>query len=189
MNNKLIGWSAAGLVVLAVFGGMLGAYLMRPAQTGGDFAGGIVPTNLWTGNAATNSVTPVTANVLVNGAISIGGTSANNQFPVAYTAVAVYPGQTSLSIPSGASPSSSATTTQVAFSASGFAIGDPCEVQYNFSTSTIITSGNVSAVNGSAVTTTVSLLNTTGAGVTATVTSTVTGASSTIKATCFATGV
>jgi hypothetical protein len=138
-------------------------------QLGGDFAGGVTPTNLFSASTASNSVTPVLSNLLVSGAVSAGGTGANNQLPIIYTAVATYPGQTSLSIPSLASATSSATTTQISFSAAGFTVGDPCEVQYSFSTSTLITSANVTAVSGSSVTTTVSLLNVSGSSITATV--------------------
>lgn len=185
MNNKTLLSLVVGISLVC---GVVGAKFFVPL-VGGDFAGGIQPTTVLSCNAATNSCTPNLSNFYVNGGVSAGGTAANNQIPVVYTAVATYPGASALTIPSGASPSSSATSTNVAFSAPGFVVGDSCEVQYNFTTSTLITSANVTAVSGSNVTTTASFLNTTGSGVTATVTSTITGASSTVKLTCFATGV
>jgi hypothetical protein len=185
MNNKtLIGLGVA----VAVVGGMFGAWLMRGPLVGGDFAGGLQPSPLFTANATTNSVTPNLSNLLLNGAVSAGGTAANNQLTAVYTAVSTWPA-TATTILSSSTPFGSATTTSLSFTASGFVVGDPCEVQYSGTTSTLITSAQVTAVNGNAVTSTVQLLNASGASITMTVTSTVTGVSSTVKTTCFATGV
>jgi hypothetical protein len=178
---------AVGLIVLAVLGGLFGAWLYvanRP-QTGGDFAGGIQPSNLWNGTASTNSVSPVLSNVYVPGNLSVGGVGANNQLTEIYTAVGNFP--SAAGTLSGST--STASTTQIAFTASGFAVGDPCEVEYNFTTSTLLTSANVTAVSGNAVTTTVSFANGSGVSIADAVTSTITGVSSTVKATCFHTGV
>ena len=186
-NNKVL--IGLGIVVLSLLGGFIGAKVSAPL-TGGDIAGGVMPTNLWTGNGATNSVTPVTANVLVPGAISAGGVSANNQIPVIYTAVQTWPWTPSSTNPvTIASGTNNTTSTTVSFNSPGFVVGDPCEVQYTGTTSTLFTQAFVTAVNGNAVTSTVSLLNATLASITATVTSTVTGVTSTLKATCLATGV
>jgi hypothetical protein len=155
---------------------------------GGDFAGGITPSNLFTASTATNSVTPILSNVLVPGTVSVGGTGVNNQVTTVYTGVATYP-SAAVTLLSSSTPFGSATTTQVAFTASGFSVGDPCEVEYTFTTSTVLTSANVTAVSGNAVTSTATFLNTIGSSITLTVTSTVTGVSSTVKTTCFHTGV
>jgi hypothetical protein len=185
MNNKLL---IGLMVVLGVVGGMVGAVLVKGPLTGGDYAGGIQPSQLFTGNVTTNSVTPNLANLLVSGAVSAGGIAANNQITAIYTAVQNFPtiGGT---FAAGATPSSTVTSTNIAFSANGFAVGDTCEIEYNFTTSTLLTSGNVSAVSGSNVTTTVTFLNATGLSVSDAATSTITGVSSTVKATCYHTGV
>jgi hypothetical protein len=189
--NKTV--SIALLVVLSLVGGVIGAKVLAPL-IGGDFAGGIVPSNLWTGNAASNYVNPVgTFAVAAPGGFYFGGTAANNQVPTVYTAVGTYPwtpsSTSAITISSLASASSSATTTSLSFTAPGFSVGDPCEVQYTGSTSTLITSANVTAVSGSAVTSTATFLNVSGSSVTLYATSTVTGVTSTIKLTCIATGV
>jgi hypothetical protein len=185
-NTKLI---ITGLVavVLSVFIANYGQPLL-----GGDFAGGIVPSQLFSANTATQSITPLNGvpNLLLNGNISVGGVSANNQVTDVYTAVETYPWtQSSTSAIVIASGTTNTTSTSFAFNAPGFAVGDPCEVQYSGTTSTLYTQGFVSAVNGSAVTTTVTFLNSTLASITMTVTSTVTGVTSTVKSTCIATGV
>jgi hypothetical protein len=174
-------------VVAVLVVGFLGWKAFQP-QTGGDFAGGITPSQLFTANTTTNSVTPIVSNLYVNGGISAGGVAAGNQITAVYTGVAIWP-VAATTILSSSTPFGSATTTQVSFNAAGFAIGDPCEVEYTGTTSTLLTSANVTAVNGNAVTSTVNVLNATGASVTVTATSTVTGVSSTIKTTCYHTGV
>ena len=181
------------VVVVAVVGSFLGfsaaAHFFTP-QLGGDFAGGITPNNLFSANVSLSSVTPVLSNLYVNGGISAGGVGANNQITTIYTATAAYP-TVAGTIGSAATSTftAQATTTQVAFNAAGFSIGDDCNVTYTGTTSTLIYSGTVTAVSGSAVTSTITMLNATGSIIPVTVTSTVTGASSTIKATCFHTGV
>ena len=66
--------------------GSVGAWaIANKPQVGGDFAGGVVPSNLWTGSAATNSVSPITSNVLVPGAVSAVGVGANNQVTITFT--------------------------------------------------------------------------------------------------------
>jgi hypothetical protein len=175
-------------IAVGVFLGALGFSFVHPsAMTGGDFAGGIQPSQLLTANVTTNSVTPSLSNLYVNGSISAGGVAANNQLAEVYTGVTVWP--LSATTIATSSFASAATTTSVAFTSPGFAIGDPCVEQYSGTTSTLIMSGQVTAVSGSAVTSTVTILNATGASVSVTVTSTVTGVSSTLKTTCFATGV
>jgi hypothetical protein len=80
MNNKLL----IGLVVvLSVFGGMLGAKVFSPL-VGGDFAGGLTPNQLLTGNGSggpvgNGYVQPVGSLAVVapNG-LGIGGTNLYN---------------------------------------------------------------------------------------------------------------
>jgi hypothetical protein len=187
MNNKTLFSLVVGIALVCGVVGSVFVNAITP-MVGGDFAGGIQPANLFTANASTNSVTPNLSNLLLNGAISVGGQSANNQITQQYTAVGFYP-SVGGSIISGATPSSSATSTTLAFTAPGFSVGDPCEIEYNMTTSSLLTSGNVTAVNGSAVTTTISLENISGSNIPVTVTSTITGVTSTVKATCFHTGV
>jgi hypothetical protein len=193
MKKDLLISAAVAVVAGLVAGGILLA--AHPvAQVAGDFPGGITPSQLFTANSATNSVSPISGlpNLLVSGAISAGGVTANNQIPLIYTAVATYPwtpSSTSAVTIASSSFTAAQTSTQIAFNASGFAIGDPCVAQISGTTSTLFTTGSVTAVSGGAVTSTVTILNATGATVTLTVTSTVTGVTSTIKTTCFATGV
>lgn len=193
MNNKLL---IAILAVASIVGGVVGAFGLNQVapMVGGDFAGGVLPSQLFTGSAsggASNNgyVSPVgNLGLLSNGAIGAGGVSANNALTVIYTGVSVWP-TAATTILSSSTPFGSATTTQVSFTASGFSVGDPCEVEYTGTTSTLFMSANVSAVSGNAVTSTVSILNASGASITVAVTSTVTGVSSTLKSTCFHTGV
>ena len=185
MNNKtLIGL----VVVLSLVCGVVGAKLSAPLL-GGDFAGGIVPSQLLTANTATGGVTPVG-----NLSLGFGGTAANNLIPTLYTAVVTYPWTPSSTSPITLGPvtaATSTTSTVVAFTAPGFSVGDACEVAYNGApTSTPFgADAFVTAVSGNAVTTTVTFWNGATSAVTLTVTSTATGVTSTLKTTCFHTGV
>jgi len=193
MNNKSLFWV---LVAAAVVGGLLVGvvgHFLAP-MVGGDFAGGIVPNNLWSGNSTTNSVSPISGlpNILTTGSLSAGGIATNNQVTALYTAVATYPwtpSSTSAITIASSTFTAAQTSTQIAFVSSGFAVNDVCEVRYDGTTSTLFTTGLVTAVSGSNVTTTVTFLNATGATVPLTVTSTITGVTSTLKATCIHTGV
>jgi hypothetical protein len=188
MKDKLI----LGLTVaVAVFVGVLGLRLIPGTQTGGDYAGGIQPSNLFTGNVTTNSVTPNLSNLFLNGSISVGGQAANNQIPVVYTATTAYPASSNV-LRGPLVSSTSTATTSVAFTSSGFSVGDACEVTYNgagTSTNALGADAFVTAVSGSNVTATVTFWNGASGVTTFTVTSTVTGVSSSLKATCFHTGV
>ena len=186
MKKDLIISAVAGGVIAVVLGVVLSVTGVTPSIAG-DFAGGIQPSNLFTANVGANSVTPSLSNLLVNGAISAGGVSANNQLPEIYTGVANWPAS-STSIATS-SFSTAATTTSVSFTSAGFVIGDPCEAQYTGTTSTLITQAYVTAVSGSQVTSTVTFINISGAAISVLPTSTVTGVTSTLKTTCFATGV
>jgi hypothetical protein len=189
MNKKYLAF--IGIALVAVLALVFAA--SNKDQLGQDFAGGQLPTNLLTGadspvGGAPGYVSPVGGlALLAPGGIGAGGTAANNQITVTYTGVVVWP-LTATTIGSS-SLATAATTTQVGFTSAGFAVGDPCEVEYTGTTSTLLVSANVTAVNGNAVTSTVDFLNTTGASVTVAVTSTVTGVSSTLKTTCFHAGV
>jgi hypothetical protein len=186
MNKYLI----AGLVVVAVVAGAVGSYLVQTPLLGGDFAGGITPSQLFTASTATNSVSPILSNMLVPGAVSAGGVAANNQITVAYTATTSYPTVGSSTL-GPVTANTSATTTQVTLIAAGFAVGDACEVAYNAGpTSTAFgADAFVTAVNGGTATATVTFWNGGIATTTLNATSTVTGVSSTLKTTCFHTGV
>jgi len=183
MNNKLF----IGLLVLgSLVGGIIGAKYFAPSL-GGSFAGGVTPNQLLQASVVNGGVTPV-------GSLSFGfgGTAPANQITEIYTAVATYPwtpSSTSAITIASSSFTAAQTSTQIAFNAPGFVVNDHCQVQYTGTTSTLYTTGIVTAVNGNAVTSTITFLNATGATVPMTVTSTVTGVTSTVKATCFATGV
>src|SRR4051794_14203575 len=96
MNNKSL---IAILAVVSIVGGLVGGFILTKVAplVGGDFAGGITPSQLFTasvsGGVSNNGyVTPVGSLALLsNGAIGAGGTSANNAVTVLYTAVANYP--------------------------------------------------------------------------------------------------
>jgi len=184
----------AGLVgAVAIFLGGFLALRFGPVaapQTGGDFAGGIQPSQLFSANVTTNSVTPNLSNLYVNGAVSVGGTGANNQVTAFYTATTAYP--TAAVTLGPVTASTSTTSTAESFNAPGFSVGDACEVAYNGNGTSTLPFGAdafISAVSGNAVTATVTFWNGNTANLTLTVTSTVTGASSTLKTTCFHTGV
>jgi hypothetical protein len=174
-----------GLIVLvAVFVGVFAARFIPTSQLTGDFPQGIVPSQLLTVNSANGGVTPI-------GSFSFGfgGTAPANQIVTAYTATTSYPAAT---VALGTLTSSTSTTsTVVTFSAPGFSVGDACEVAYNGTTSTLPFGADafVTAVNGTAVTSTVTFWNGAASSITLTPTSSATGASSTLKTTCFHTGV
>jgi hypothetical protein len=190
MNNKSL---IAILVVASIIGGAVSGFAVNKLTSsilGGDFAGGIVPSQLFSANASTNSVTPNLSNLLVPGAVSVGGVAANNQIPIVWTATTSYPAAATTLGPIQATTST--TSTAISFTAAGFSVGDACEITYNgtgTSTTPFGADGFVTAVNGNAVTTTVTFWNGNSASLTLTVTSTVTGVSSTLKATCFHPGV
>lgn len=169
-------------VVLAFF---VGSAIQSQTLRGGDFAGGIVPSQLFTANGSTNGVTPVG-----NLNIGFGGTAAANQIVTVYTAVANYPAATNVTL-GGFTAATSTTSTAVSFSASGFSVGDSCEIAYNGATTTSAFGADafVTAVSGNNATATVTFWNGASSAITLTPTSSATGVSSTLKATCFHTGV
>jgi hypothetical protein len=189
MNNKertllyVLAVVVVGLLVIGFFhGGIL---------TGGDFAGGIVPSQLFTANSGANSVTPILSNVLVPGAVSIGGTSANYQTAAQYTATTSYPASAITLGPNGATTST--TSTSITVPSGAFSVGDPCsEIFYNGASSTapiVSYDGNITAVGSGTATATVIFFNASSGSVTFNPTSTVTGVSSTLKVTCRHAGV
>lgn len=180
MNKKYL--ALIGIVVLA--GALYLGLASNKPILGGDFAGGIVPNQLFTANIGTNGITPIG-----NLSIGFGGTAAANQLPVLYTATTAYPAS---AVTLGSiTASTSTTSTVVSFNASGFSVGDACEVSYNGATTTSAFGADafVTAVSGNAVTSTVTFWNGATSPITLTVTSTATGASSTLKVTCFHAGV
>jgi hypothetical protein len=149
-----------------------------------------VPTNLFTASAANNSVTPVLSNFYVNGGISAGGVAPANQTAFQYTATTSYPSSAVTLGPTSATTSTRSTSLTV--TAGGFSIGDPCsEIFYNGVSSTSLVSfdGNITAVGNGTATATIIFFNAANSTTTFTVTSTATGASSTLKATCRHAGV
>jgi hypothetical protein len=186
--------NTATKVILAGIAGLVIGFFVGKAllpQLGGDFAGGIVPGNVWVCSAATQSCTPVNGvpNLYLNGAISVGGTAANNQIPVVYTATTSYPA-TAFNL-GPIQGTTSTTSTSQSFTAPGFSVGDACEVSYNGASTTGAFGADafVTAVSGNAVTTTATFWNGGSSAITMNVTSSATGASSTLKVTCFHTGV
>lgn len=184
------GLTGAVAVCLGVFVGLF-LYAKSVPQTGGDFAGGVVPVQLLTANVSTNSVTPVLSNLYLNGAVSVGGTEAGNQITAFYTATTSYP---AASATLGAiTASTSTTSTNITFTAPGFAVGDYCNVSYNGATTTSAfgMDGEITAYSTSTnqATATVTFWNGSSSAITFTPTSSFTGVSSTVKATCYHTGV
>ncbi len=181
MNNKVL---ASLVIVCSIFGGVVGAKFFAP-KLGGDFAGGIVPQQLFTTDTTNHGITPIG-----NLNYGFGGTAAANQVATLYTATANFPVSSNVNLGPITAATSTATTT-IAFSASGFSVGDACNVSYNGTTSTNAfgADGFVTAVSGSNVTATVTFWNGANFIVALTPTSTATNASSVLKATCFHTGV
>jgi hypothetical protein len=182
MNKKYL--ALTGFAVIAVVGAVYLSLSSNKPLLGGDFAGGILPSQLFTANTATNGITPIG-----NLSIGFGGTAAANLIPVLYTATTAYPAAT---VTLGPLVSSTSTTSTVlSFIAPGFSVGDGCEVAYNGTTSTLPFGADafVTAVNGNSVSTTATIWNGAGSIITLTPTSSATGVSSTLKVTCFHTGV
>jgi hypothetical protein len=137
----------AALVVIA----LLVAYvvLFAPsAHLSQDFPGGIQPSNLWSANSATNSVSPISTslqNIYTTGALSAGGVGTYNQISAYVTAsgtpIAVYTlgtlGQTS----------STATTTITVPNTSGLSIGSICSGGSSV-TSTYVSGCTLFSTNG-----------------------------------------
>jgi len=180
------------VILVAAFVGAVGAIkLSATPQLAGDFPGGILPTQLVTGNDAAGYAYPVGS--LAWGApngLYIGGLAAANELTAFNTAVTNYPVSSNVNLGS-ITAATSTTSTVVAFSASGFSVGDACEVSYNGTTSTSPFGADsfITAVNGSSVSATVTFWNGATSLVTLTPTSSATGVSSTLKVTCFHTGV
>jgi len=171
--------SVAAVVLVGVFG-----YQSLATKLGGDFAGGVTPTQLFTPNVSTGGITPVG-----NLSIGFGGTAAANQITALYTATTAYP---SAIVNLGSILSSTSTTsTVVSFTASGFSVGDACNVAYNGASTTGAFGADsfVTAVSGNNISATVTFWNGLSSVVPLNVTSTATGVSSTLKTTCFHTGV
>ena len=190
--NKYFTWGLVALAVVCVGGW---AIANKP-QLGGDFAGGQVPSNLWTGSAATNSVSPITSNVFIPGAVSAGGVGANNQVTIVYTAVTTYPWTPSSTggiLLGPVSATTSTTSTVLAFNATGFAVGDACEVAFNGTTSSLPFGADAFVTSVATATNAVSATVTFWNGANQIIgfnnTSTGSGVTSTLKTTCFHTGV
>jgi len=189
MKKDLIISGVVGAAVIVVVG--LFTFSVKP-QLGGDFAGGVVPSQLFSASVATQSVTPVLANLYVNGGISIGGTAAANQTVQQYTATTSYPAAAVTLGPVSASTSTTSTTVTVPFG--GFTVGDPCsEIFYNGASSTapvVSYDANITAAGTGTATATVIFFNAASTAVTFNVTSSAaSGATSTIKVTCRHAGV
>jgi hypothetical protein len=182
------------IIAVAVCVGIVGGVKLSPSL-GGDFPGGQLPTNLMTGvdspvGTAAGYVSPVgNLALLSNGGIGAGGVTAANNLTETFTATTSYPSAAVTLAPVTAATST--TSTAVAFTAPGFSVGDACEVSYNGATTTSAFGADafITAVNGIAVTTTVTFWNGSASAISLTPTSSATGVSSTLKTTCFHTGV
>jgi len=196
MNNKLL---IAILAVATIVGGVVGAVAVNKLlpMVGGDFAGGVQPAQLFTASASGGAggngyVTPVgNLGCFQAARLAPAGSWANNAVTEIYTAVTNYPASSNVVLGPITAATSTATTT-VAFTAPGFSVGDACNIGYNGVTSTADAfgaDGFVTAVSGNSVSATVTFWNGKNAVTTLTPTSSVTGVSSTLKTTCFHTGV
>jgi hypothetical protein len=144
----------------------------------GDFPGGVSPTQVWTANANTNSVTPVNGlpNLLLNGGLSVGGQFTQQQITAIYTASSSISATTTLGAIGLVSSTATSSFSIPANATSGFSVanlqvGDPCTGGTN-NTSTFVDGCVISAVGGGNATGTFAYSNITNATLT-TVTSTV----------------
>ena len=186
-SEKVVAW----IVVAAVI--VLGVWFFLPKtaqQVAGDFPGGVVPTNLLTASVATQQVYPVGALAFAapNG-LYIDGQSASNEFTAFYTATTSYPA-TNITL-AAITAATSTTSTVVGVPASGFSVGDACEVSYNGATTTGAFGADsfITAASAGSATATVTFWNGATSAILLTATSSATGVSSTLKVTCFHTGV
>jgi|SRR5580693_2087346 hypothetical protein len=122
----------AGVVVVAV----VAVVVFRSSpQLGGDFPGGVLPTNFFTGSDAAGYVYPVGSLALgaPNG-VYVGGLAANNETVLQYTATTSYPLGSAITL-----TTSTPTSTSLYIPVAGFSIGDPCsEIPYNDSPREIV---------------------------------------------------
>lgn len=164
MNNKLL----IGLIVVcSLVGGAVGAHFLSPIL-GGDFAGGVVPGQLFTANSSQNSVTPILPNLYLTGAVSVGGTNLYNQIGAVYTTSSSLPATVALGTFGGTTSTASSSFSLTASTSSNLyvaslQVGDPCAGSAN--TSSIYVDGCVvTAVGGGSATGTIVFSNlTTGA--------------------------
>jgi hypothetical protein len=179
-------WAAVVLAVVVV--GAVVLFHSSP-QLAGDFPGGVLPTNLFTGNDAAGYVYPVGSLALggPNG-LYVGGLAANNETVLQYTATTSYPVGSAITL-----TTSTPTSTSLYIPVAGFSVGDPCsEISYNGVSSTaplVSYDGNITAVGNGGATATILFFSAATASQTFSVTSTATGVSSTLKATCRHAGV
>jgi len=164
MNNKILIGIVAVLVVLC---GVV--YFATRPTTGGDFAGGVTPTNLMTGSTSggltgNGYVTPVGSfsDADQNG-VSVGGTDQYHGF-TAYVTASGTPLSAGATLgPIGATTSTATTTVTVPESA-GIALGAICSGGSN-NTSTVISGCLLLSTNGATGTALVVYQNITGASV------------------------
>jgi hypothetical protein len=165
MNNKSL---IAGLAVLAIVGGLVGGYAadkLTPVL-GGDFAGGIAPSNLVTattsgGLTGNGYVYPVGAfSSDAASGLSVGGSDQYHGL-TAYVTASGTPAVVATLGPLGATTSTATTTVTVPESA-GLAVGAICSG--SSATTTVYVSGCILAsTNGATGTATVYYSNGTGA--------------------------
>jgi hypothetical protein len=163
-------------VVCLVVGGVIG-YSFVP-KLFGDFSGGQTPSQIFTANISTNSISPINAlqNIYTTGAIGVGGTGQYNQVSAIYSASSSLTATTTLGAIGLASSTATSTFSLPANATSGFAVtglqvGDPCFGGTN-NTSTAVDNCIITAVGGGSATGTFAYSNLTGGTVT-TLTSTV----------------
>jgi hypothetical protein len=156
MKQKYLVPLILAVAVLAFVGG----FALHSNSLGGAFAGGITPNQLFTGNATTNSVTPVTSNLYLNGALSVGGQGQYNQL-AAYATASGTPA-TVATLGLFGQTTSSATTSLTVLNTAGLSVGAICSG--GAATTTVFVSGCVlTSTNNVTGTATVAYTNVTGA--------------------------
>jgi hypothetical protein len=164
MNNKTL---IALFAVVALVGGAIGGYAINKfsSSLGGDFAGGVQPTNLFTANVANGTITPIGSFALVapNGTY-VGGTSVYNEQTSYVSASGTLPAA-GLALGPLNSTTSTASTTLTVPNTAGLSTGAICSG--GIATTTAFISGCIlTSTNGATGTATVYVQNGTGAALT-----------------------
>ena len=178
MKDYLKDFVFLGLAVALgiTLGSLASSSLRLVSQTGGDFAGGVLPSQLLSASVANGGITPVG-----NLSFGFGSTAPANQVVTLFTATSTYP--TSTIVLGNITQTSSSATSSISFTAPGFTVGDTCSVAYaGAPTSTQFgADGFITAVSGNTNTSTITIWNGNSANLTLN--------SSTLKVTCIHTGV
>jgi hypothetical protein len=155
MEKKFVLSALIGGLIVAVVGGVILYSVSAPQQLAGDFPGGVQPSQLWSGSAATNSVTPIsglpnlalTGNATILGSLAVGGTAVTNQ--IALIGVGTSTLNSTTFGPVGSTTSTATSTIPV--NVGGFSVGDYCEISLTtVPTTTQFTAKGYVVVAGSA---------------------------------------